>query len=227
MHTLDKNSPPKRNFQTFEWLGKNSPNFSCHIWNHRSVFLETLLHSSVSWEITHMYFFSWHFIWFGQKEPIKVQNIKLSTAHVKFYQLCFLIGSFCWKYIKFQLKRHRANTSHDTEEWCKIWRKTDLLFQKWQEFVEFWLEHLKVSKICTLICSFCAKYITFDLKKYRRTVFHDTEEWCKVWRKTDLWLGKWHEEFGKFSAEHSKVSKLGLWWDPLNQNRKCISLKFT
>ena len=151
--------PPKRNFQTFEWLGKNSPNFSCHIWNHRSVFLQTLLHSSASWEIIHMYFFSWHFIWFGQKEPIKVQNIKLSTAHVKFYQLCFLIGSFCWKYIKFQLKRHRANTSHDTEEWCKIWRKTVLLFQKWQEFVEFWLEHLKVSKICTLICSFCATWI--------------------------------------------------------------------
>ena len=25
-------------------------------------------------------------------------------------------------------------------------------------------------------CSFCAKYITFDLKKYR-VILHDTEEW--------------------------------------------------
>ena len=55
--------------------------------------------------------------------------------------------------------------SHDTEEWCKIWRKRDLLFQKWQEFGELWSEHSKVLKICTLIGPFHANYITFDLKK--------------------------------------------------------------
>ena len=43
--------------------------------------------------------------------------------------------------------------------------------------------------------------------------------------KFDLWFGKWHEEFGKFLPEHSKVSKLGLWWDPFIQSRKCMSLK--
>ena len=37
----------------------------------------------------------------------------------------------------------------------------------------------------------------------------------------------WHEKFGKFLSEHSKVSKLGLWWDLLIQYRKCMSLKFT
>ena len=36
--------------------------------------------------------------------------------------------------------------SNDTENWCKIRRKTDLLFQKWQEFGEFWPEHLIFSK---------------------------------------------------------------------------------
>ena len=36
--------------------------------------------------------------------------------------------------------------SHDPEDWCKIWRKTDLLFQKWQEFGKFWPDHSKVSK---------------------------------------------------------------------------------
>ena len=71
------------------------------------------------------------------------------------------------------------------------------------------------------------KYIMFELKKYRGVMFHDTEKWCKIWRKTDLWFGKWHEEFGKFSPEHLKVSKLGLWWDPFVQSRKCMSLKFT
>ena len=89
---------------------------------------------SLSWEITLLYLFSWDFIWFGQK-PIRVQNFRLSTALVKFHQSCTLIVSFWWKYIKFQLKKCGGVMSHDTEEWYKIWRKTDLLFQKWQEFV--------------------------------------------------------------------------------------------
>ena len=85
---------------------------------------------------------------------------------------------------------------------------------------------LEVSKICTFLDSYCAKYLMFDLKKYRGVIICDTEEWCKIWRKTDLWFGKWHEEFGKFSPEHLKVSKLGLWWDPFIQSRKCISSKY-
>ena len=40
-------------------------------------------------------------------------------------------------------------------------------------------------------------------------------------------LGKWHEEFGKFLPEHSKVLKLELWWDPFAQSRNRITLKFT
>ena len=87
-----------------------------------------------------------NFIWFEQKEPIIVQNFRLSTAHVKFHQICILLGSFSWKYIQFQLKRYRGVISHDIEEWCKIWRKTDLLFRKWYEYGEFWPEHSKFSK---------------------------------------------------------------------------------
>ena len=97
---------------------------------------------------------------------MKVQNFRLSTARVKFHQICTLISSFCWKYMKFQLKKYRGVMSHDPEKWCKIWRKTDLLFQKWQECGEFW-------------------------------------------------------------PEHSKVSKLEVWWDPFVQSRKSMSLKFT
>ena len=131
------------------------------------------------------------------------------------------------KVYKILAKKYRGVISHDPEDWCKIWRKTDLLFQKWQEFGEFWPEHSKVSKICTFIGSYCAKYLMFDLKKYRGVIFHETERWCKIWRKTDLWFGKWHEEYGKFSPEQLKVSKLGFWWDPLIQSRKSMSLKST
>ena len=38
-------------------------------------------------------------------------------------------------------------------------------------------------KICTMIGSFCSKHINFYIKKYRRVMFHDTEEWCKIWKK--------------------------------------------
>ena len=74
---------------------------------------------------------------------------------------------------------------------------------------------------------FWPKYMMFELKKYRGVIFHDTAEWCKIWRKTDLRFGKWHEEFGRFSPEHSKVSKLGPWWDPFIQSRKYMSSTFT
>ena len=73
---------------------------------------------------------------------------------------------------------------------------------------------------------FWLKYM-FELKTYRGVIFHDAREWCKIWRKSDLWFGKWHEEFGKFSPEHTKVSKLGLLLGPFIQSRKCMSLKFT
>ena len=81
-------------------------------------------------------FSSWNFIRLLQRYPTKGQNFRLLTAQVEFHHICTLIGSFSWKYIKFKLKRYRI-MSHDTEEWCKIWRKTNFLFQNWQEFGEF------------------------------------------------------------------------------------------
>ena len=137
--------------------------------------IQILHHCSVSWKITSLYFFNWNLLYSGEKEPNEVkfsdfwvvgwkftkfpmsylkpkvsfslkfailfsvmreivQNFRLLTAHVKFHQMCTLIGSFCWKYIQCQLQKYRGVMLHDTEEWCKIWRKT---FQKWQEFGEF------------------------------------------------------------------------------------------
>ena len=118
---------------------------------------------------------------------------------------------------------------HDNEEWCKIWRGIDLSFQNWhEEFDEFWPEHSKSLKnYFVLIGSLWPKYILFELQKYRGVTFHDTEKLCKFWRKTDQWFEKRHEKFGKFSPEHLKVSKLGLWWDPFVQSRKGMTLKFT
>ena len=127
-----------------------------------------------------------------------------------------------------KLYRYRGVIFHETEEWYKIWRGIDMSFENWPEdFEKVWPEHSKVSKIFTLMVSFWTKYLLFELKKYRGVIFHETEEWCKVWRKTDLWFGKWHGEFGKFSPHHLKVSKLRHWSDPFVQSRTFLSLKFT
>ena len=114
-----------------------------------------------------------------------------------------------------------------TEEWWTICRGIDLSFQNDIEFENFWPEHSKVSKMFTLMGSFWAKYILFDLKKYGRVMVHDREKWCKLWRGIGLWFEKWPEDFSKFSQEHLKVSKLGFWWNTLIENREAMSSKFT
>ena len=100
----------------------------------------------------------------------------------------------------YELKIYRGVRCHGNEEWCKVWRGTDLPFQNWYEEVDgFWPRYLEVSEIFALMGSFWPKYIMFELKKYRGVMFDSTEDWWKVWRKTDLCFSKWHEEFGKFS----------------------------
>ena len=107
------------------------------------------------------------------------------------------------------------------------WKKDWFVVSKTTRVWWFLTWALKILKISTLIDSFCAKYVTFDLKKYRGVTFNNTEERCQISRKTYLGFGKWHKEYGKFSPEHLKVSKLGLSWDPFIQSRKCMSLEFT
>ena len=72
---------------------------------------------------------------------------------------------------------------------------------------------------------FWTKAIMFELKKWRGAIFHNNRVWSKIWWKTDLWCAKWHEEFAKFSPEHTKVSKLGLSLGSFIQSKKCMSLK--
>ena len=82
-------------------------------------------------------------------------------------------------------------------------------FQSWHNKIDkFWPEHSKASKISTFMGSFSAKYILFELKKYRRVIFHETEGVYKIWRAIDLLFQNWCKEFDKFWPECSKVSKI-------------------
>ena len=95
---------------------------------------------------------------------------------------------------------------NDTEELWKIWRRIDLSFQNWhKQFDKFWLERWKVSKIYTLMGCFWLKYIMFEIKKYRGVIFHDTREWCKIWRK--IW---WYEIFMASFCSKLRMYKLKI-----------------
>ena len=39
-------------------------------------------------------------------------------------------------------------------------------------------------------------------------MFHDTEEWCKIWRKTGTLFQIWQDKFSEFPTNHSKVQKI-------------------
>ena len=97
-------------------------------------------------------------------------------------------------------------------------------FQNWQRIWQILTQELASHKNLHLMASFWPKYVMFEPEKYREVIFHDTRVWCKIWRKAGLWFGKWHEEFGKFSLEHTKFSKLGHLLDPFIQSRKCLNL---
>ena len=134
------------------------------------------------------------------------------------------MGSFWTKYILFELKKYRGIIFHETEEGYKTWSRIDLSFQNWhQKFNQFWPEHLKVSKIFTLMGSLWAKYIFFELKKCRGIIFHEAEEGYKIWRGINSSFENWHKEFDKFWSECSKVSKIFTLMGSLRA--KCILLE--
>ena len=72
----------------------------------------------------------------------------------------------------------KRDTKFGEESTCRF--KIDNKFDK------FWPEHSEVSKIFILMGAFWAKYILFELKKYRGIIFHETEEGYKIWRGKDL-----------------------------------------
>ena len=57
--------------------GKNLLNSPCHFQKYKSVFLQTLHQYSVPSNITHLYFLNSNIIYFGQKQPIKVQIFEI------------------------------------------------------------------------------------------------------------------------------------------------------
>ena len=90
MHFLfwTKGSHQIPNFDTFKCSGENLLNYSlCHFPNQKSVFFQTLHHSSVSCKITPLYFFRSNVIYFAQKKTNKVQIFESFESRVKILQI--------------------------------------------------------------------------------------------------------------------------------------------
>ena len=68
------------------YQSENLPNSSCHFPNDKSVFLQILYHSSVSWNITPLSFFSSNNIYFILI-PLKWKFLRLLSAQIKICQI--------------------------------------------------------------------------------------------------------------------------------------------
>ena len=86
------------------------------------------------------------------------------------------------------LKLYKVSAKKSMEDLClvilksgaKFEEKLIFCFKNDKNLVNFDPSTKKSKKFCTLIGPFCAKYTTFDLKKYRGVIFYDTEESCKI-----------------------------------------------
>ena len=181
-------------FWTIECFNEISPSFSCHFRKHKVKSYLSLTSLFSVMKDNSCVFFYLKPLYFWQKEPIEVKFSDFLSGWVKIHQISYAMF----------------------ETTSQFFFKLICCFKNDKEFGEFCPKCSKISKSCTLIGSFCEKYIIFDLKKYRGVTFHDTQEWCKN-AKTGLSFEKWHEEFGEFSLEHLKMSKMRLWRDPFVQ----------
>ena len=108
-------------------------------------------------------------------------------------------------------KKEQRIIFHENEEGTKIWGGIDLSFQNWHEkFDKFWPQDSKVSTIFILMGSFWAKYILFELKKYRGVIFHETEEEYIIWRGIDLLFQISRRDWTNFNLSTQKSQRYSL-----------------
>ena len=57
-------------------------------------------------------------------------------------------------------------------------------------------------ELCLMKLKSDAKFeekLTLGSNRYRRIISPDTQQWSKLWRKTNCLFQKWHKKFGEFS----------------------------
>ena len=128
-------------------------------------------------------------------------------------KICTLMGSFCPKHTKFEMKKYKRVMSHDTKkcykkmfepkkdrrvmfhntgEWCKLWGGTDWWFEKWhEELSELW-PNIWTSQnfhfngfFLTKVCNVWAKKLQRSyLSRRWKVMQYLKESWLMVWKMT-------------------------------------------
>ena len=103
---------------------------------------------------------------------------QIFTRSLESVKIGTLMASFCLKLKMYELKIYRGVMCHGNEEWCKNWRGIDFSFKiDMRNVTMFWLEHSKISQICTLMGCFWPKYNIWAKKR--------TAELCLIALKID------------------------------------------
>ena len=159
----------------------------------------------------------------------------------KISKICTLMG-FLWpKYIMLDLKMYRGimfdvlniNSKLEGKLTCAFkfqrvlqtgtlmgffypkWKMYELKWKMIQNWSRNWLVFLKLTRGIWQI-------LIRALKNLKNLVFNElfvTEDWCKIWRKTDLCFQKRHEEFDKFDRLRNSDFILDSKMAKLNQNQ--------
>ena len=88
-----KGANQSANFWNFWVFGSKFTKFLSFLKQQIS-FSSNLHNFSLSWDVIPVYFFSWNFIYFQEKEPIKLQIWWNFTSTVKLLKFCTLMGAF-------------------------------------------------------------------------------------------------------------------------------------
>ena len=147
----------------------------------------------MSWDIALLYFFSWNVMWFLQKEPIKMQSFRLLTAHLKFHQICTLMGSFYWKYI-YKISAKKVQKSYASWYWrvMQNLQKNQFVVSKMTRICWILIRALKSLKKLHFYWSYSCKVYNVWPKKVQRgyllwhwrVMQNLKKSWLVVWKMT-------------------------------------------
>ena len=163
-------------------------------------------HCSVLWKITPLDVFRSNVIYFAQKEPIKVEISRVSSVRSKFTEFLSILKeliSFSSNFASiFSVMRHKSSILF----WLKFYVLSTKGAYQSINLVKF---HVSSRKSATLHFDgfLWSKSFKVYAKEVQKSYPHDTEEWCKVQIKTNLWFQIWHEELDELLIRALKSLK--------------------
>ena len=151
-----------------------------------------------------------------------MQNFRLLTAQVKFHQICTLIDYFCWKYIKFQLKKVWTKYVSWYQIVVQNLKKNLFFVSKMARISWSLIRALKSVKDLHFHWSLLCKTYNIWSKQVQKSYFSWHWRVMQNWKKNGLVVWKMTWGIWQIFMRNLKVSKLVFSWDPFAQSRKCM-----